>query len=292
MPDEQQQGLFKKSTLTFDEVEAIKQLAILCETHEQLHMRLEWSMLQYRSGTATNDFLYYEDGLLVGYLAMDDHPASENELVGMVHPEYRRRGIFSQLLTAAQEEARARGVQQFILVCERMAYTGHAFLRAKDARLSESEHEMILAKLPQQRVSEHRLKVHQADRSEIDILVAVQSDSFNDPIEATRSRVEQCLQHPDRIYYLAVTEAGEAVGCFRLDKGEDFVGIYAFGVRSAYQGHGYGRQMLEEAISIIRAQTQKSIMLDVDVENTRAFRLYQGCGFKIRTTYDYYVLEL
>ena len=69
------------------------------------------------------------------------------------------------------------------------------------------------------------------------------------------------------------------------------VGIYAFEVRLGYRGRGYGRQMLEEAIRTIRAETQKRIMLDVETDNTDAIGLYQSCGFEIKTTYDYYDLK-
>jgi ribosomal protein S18 acetylase RimI-like enzyme len=78
----------------------------------------------------------------------------------------------------------------------------------------------------------------------------------------------------------------------RLDDMGDQVGIYAFEVRLGYRGLGYGRQMLEEAIRIIRAGTQKTIMLDVETDNTNAIGLYLSCGFEVKTTYDYYGLDL
>lgn len=294
---ERLQGLVKKSTLTAHDVTMINQLTEVCERYEQLHMRIDSMMLQYRSGYATNDFLYYEDDLLVGYLAVDDRGLQQNELVGMVHPDYRQRGIFRTLLNAAAEEGRARNVQEFVLVNEQSSRSGYAFLRSTEACLSESEHEMFLTRMPRRESFDERLIVHKAEQLDIDDLVKVQSQSFNDPEDATRNRIVQCIQHPDQTYFLAVfgdSDVGchEPVGSFRLDSTDTFVGIYAFGVRPDYQGRGYGRQILEDAIHIIRASSQKAIMLDVDVENSRAIHLYRSCGFEIRTTYNYYVLEL
>ncbi|GLV58691.1 N-acetyltransferase [Dictyobacter sp. S3.2.2.5] len=298
MPGEPLQGLIEKRTLSANEIEQLKQLADVCERHESLHMRIEWSMLRQRTGLVVKDFLYYDNGALIGYLGLDDQGSQQNEIVGMVHPEYRRRGIFKQLLTIAVVESRARGMKQLILVCERNSASGHGFVRALGATLSESEHSMVLTTVLQRKAFDDHLEIHKADASEAEALIKVQSESFGDSEEATRRRVLHCLQNPARPYYLAVfgdEDVGcrEPVGSFRLDMVEDAVGVYAFGVRPAYQGRGYGRQMLEEAIFILRGQDpDRKIILDVDVENSRALRLYQSCGFSIYTTYDYYVLDL
>ncbi|GCE19477.1 GNAT family N-acetyltransferase [Dictyobacter kobayashii] len=298
MPYEPLQGLVKKHTLSAVEIQSLRQLADECERYEHLHMRIEWRQLQQRAGFVVKDFLYYEDGALVGYLTLDDQGSQQNEVVGMVHPEYRRRGIFRQLLAAAASECQLRGMQQLILVCERNSRAGHAFLRAQGATLSESEHEMLLTHIPQRTAFDERLTIHKADIHEAEALIKVQSESFGDPVDATRRRVLHCLQNPTRPYYLAVfgdEEVGchEPVGSFRLETAQEVVGIYAFGVRPDYQGRGYGRQILEEAIFILHSQNAaRSIMLDVDVENSRALHLYRACGFEVRTTYDYYVLDL
>ena len=297
MAREQLQGLIKRRMLTASEMTMIRQLADVCERYEQLHMRIDSMMLQSRSGSVVNDFLYYDHDVLIGYLALDDRGSVQNELVGMVHPDYRLRGIFRMLLRAAVEEGRARHVQQFILVNEQSSRSGYAFLHSTDAVLSESEHEMFLMRMPRREIFDERLLVHKAELADIDALVKVQSQSFDDSEDSTRARIERCIHHSNQTYFLAVfgdpsVGCHEPVGSFRLDRTDTFVGIYAFGVRPDYQGRGYGRQILEDAIHIIRASSQKAIMLDVDVENGRAIRLYRSCGFEIRTTYNYYVLEL
>ncbi|HEV2583082.1 MAG TPA: hypothetical protein VGT44_19635, partial [Ktedonobacteraceae bacterium] len=68
MPDTHTQGLIKKQILTEAEVTAIEQLIYACNNYEGLHMRLSLDALRKRTGNETNDFLYYEDGNLVGYL--------------------------------------------------------------------------------------------------------------------------------------------------------------------------------------------------------------------------------
>ena len=65
------QGLLKKSTLTETEISEIAELITLCNKHDELHMRIPPEALRQRSGEEIDDFLYYEQGKLVGYLYVD-----------------------------------------------------------------------------------------------------------------------------------------------------------------------------------------------------------------------------
>jgi ribosomal protein S18 acetylase RimI-like enzyme len=142
-----------------------------------------------------------------------------------------------------------------------------------------------------------RLTLSPANSSNIDALVAVQSRSFNDSEAFVLLMVAKFLQEPQRHFYLALFgEEGlscrEPVGVLRLDEFGDEIGIYAFGVLPEYRRRGYGRQMLEEIIREIRAKSQKTIKLEVDTRNTAAINLYRSCGFVIRTTYNYYIIDI
>jgi Acetyltransferases len=332
---DEQQGLIGKRSLVAKEIAEIRALASLCEQEEQLHMRIDWTLLQRRDGQQVNDFLYYSDGRLVGYLGLDGSGGSPSEVVGMVDPAYRRRGICSSLLKAAFAECRTREQPYLILICERSSRSGQAFMRALDATYSESEHEMWLTAAAQKdRGGDDRLSIRPFRSDELDALVLAQAESFGEDKEYMRERVLMRLQQPNSRYYLAVLgthDVGceEPVGACRLDyllqypqtdrrdranripplassradnsiretpnRSSDFalgesVGIYSFGVRSAYQGRGYGRQILTEMIRLLHEQGQQHIMLDVESNNTRAFNLYSSLGFTIYATYDYYIL--
>jgi|SRR5579883_138304 len=292
---EERHGLIQKQNLTPAELDAIKQLVDTCERFEQLHMRLSWEMVQNRPATQVLDYLYYDHGNLVGYLALDNWGMAEKELVGMVHPDYRCRGIFRTLLDAARVESLQLGVVRLILVCERISQSGQAFVKAVGASYDFAEHEMVLREFQPRPDFDERLVFRLAGEQDLDMIVTVLAGSFGDSEVSVRHRVTRLLQDPTRSYYLATlgggsVGCGEPVGCLRLDTWDDTVGIYGFGVLPAYQGRGYGRQMLQEAIRAIQAEGQRIIMLDVDVTNTRAYALYVSCGFRIKATYDYYNL--
>ena len=296
MPYDKTRGLVKKQRLTEAELAEIKQLIDICNSYEGLHMRIFWDMLQSRPGIEVNDFLYYEDGILAGYVFLDSWGMDQREMTGMVRPEYRRKGIFRTLFQAAREECASLGIGRLVLVCEQSSSSGRAFVDAVGAHHDFSEHEMVLGIFQERNVFDERLFFRRADSGDTDVLVSVQAGSFGDPEEDVRRTIAQLFQEPGCYIYLA-TFGEESVGCeepvgmLRLHEMKESVGIYGFGVLPDYRGRGYGRQMLEEAIRIVQANSQKTIMLDVETDNLNAIGLYRSCGFEMKTTYDYFVVE-
>ncbi len=289
MPNEQRQGLVKRQTLTETELADIEQLTDICNNDEGLHTRLSWLRTRPR-GNETNDFLYYEDDTLVGYLNVSSYGSQEKELTGMVHPAYRHRGIFRALLTAAKEECLRRGVQKLILICEFASRSGQAFVAAIGAHHEFSEHEMFLATFQARHSFDQRLLMRKADAHDTEALTSIMATDLDDIEEAKQYVAEKLLQH-NQPFYLGVLDE-EPIGCLRLDEMDGEVGIYGFVVRPGYRGRGYGRQMLEAVIRKIQAESQKGIMLEVDTENTIAIGLYRSCGFQVKTTYHYYDLDV
>jgi len=298
MNEARQYHLVKKRTLTTEELVAIQQLAELCNRHDELQMRLDWQPLTNRSGAEVSDFLYYQNDALVGYLNAYGFGNDERELTGMVHPAQRRQGIARTLLQAAREEYTGHGVRELLLICEQRSTSGKAFIEAVGAHHSFSEHEMVLTHFEPRNQFDDRLAFRLADSSDIKALATIMSTTEGTEIEAEEPVIQQRLHDPVNQYYIAIfgdNEVGchEPVGMLRLNEMDDEIGIYSFAVIPDYQGRGYGRQILEEAIYAIQADPDhKTIMLDVDVSNERAFRLYHSCGFDIKTTYDYYSVVL
>ncbi len=286
---EQGQSLIRKHQLTDTELTEIEHLMDICNTYEDLHMRFSWLQTRPRS-EETHDFLYYEDAKLVGYLNISSYGTQEKELLGMVHPEHRRRGIFRILLMAASEECMRSGVQKLILVCEHASRSGLAFAASIGAHYDFSEHAMLLEDFQERRTADERVHVREAGAGDFEALVSIMATDLGDTEEA-KFYVAQFSQRPGQRFYLGTLNE-QSAGCLRLDEMEDEVGIFGFVVRPEYRGRGYGRQILEAAIRTIHAEGDKRITLEVETHNTNAIGLYHSCGFQVITTYDYYAFEL
>jgi ribosomal protein S18 acetylase RimI-like enzyme len=276
--------------LTEAEATSIGHLIIVCNNYEGLHMRIDMGALRQRSDNEANDFLFYEYGMLVGYLFVEGWGSRDRELTGMVHPDYRRRGIFSSLLAAAKKECRQRDVKKLIMVCEHSSRSGIAFVHSIKAQHEYSEYEMELETFQERGKVNKGMYIRQANQQDLEAIVSIlATDSGN--VDSISQWVAKLLNEPTSRFYLATLDE-KPLGCLRLEFMSDKVGIYAFEVRLGYRGLGYGRQLLEEAIRTIRTESQKRIMLDVETDNVSALGLYLSCGFKIKTTYDYFNLNL
>ena len=296
MTPSEKQGIFAKETLTEHEIAEIQQLVTLVETFEGLHMRpFIMDMLTQRSGNDTFDFLYYEQGQLVGYLGIENYGTSEKNVLGTVHPEHRRKGIARLLLHAAKEEGRHSGIEQFVLLCERASTSGTAFAQAIHAHFDYSEHEMVLGTFQERLVFDERITIRQAiNPNDVDALITIMATDMEN-VEHAQRYVTDMIKKDNQRFYL-MTFGGPDLGCdepigsLRLVNLPEAIGIYGFVVRPDYRGKGYGRQLLQEVIRIIRAESSKDIMLEVDVTNINALGLYLSLGFETKTTYDYYNL--
>lgn len=298
MPSSQPYTIETSLQLGPEALAAVRQLVEACEEAEPARIRISWGMLQARPGLTPLDFCCYLDGLLVGYLFMDQYDPKERETVILVHPAYRRRGIAHALLAAAHEECRRTGIEQIILICERRAVAGKAFVEHFRARFAWAEHEMVLGEFQPRDGYTSKITFRLAELDDLDAMVAIQASSFDEPADAVRQRLLNHWQEESSKKYIATVAAepgasAQPVGMLRLTSEDDEMGIYGLGVAPAYQGHGYGRQLVEEAIRAARSSNpQESVMLDVDETNIRAFNLYLSCGFKVRATYDYYALSM
>ena len=136
MTIENKHGFYSRQGLTAAELAEIKILADICEAYEQLHMKLNWDTLRSRPQDQTNDFLYYEHGTLVGFLAFFSFNSLEGEVSGMVHPEHRRKGIFTQLFTGARVECQRRNIPTLLLIVEHNSQSGQGFAAFTQARIS------------------------------------------------------------------------------------------------------------------------------------------------------------
>jgi ribosomal protein S18 acetylase RimI-like enzyme len=285
MSTSQTQGLYPKRTLTGDEVNEIARLMAICNQQDSLAIPLSLESLHRRQGQEVDDFLYYEQGALTGYLGMDSWGTVEKEMTGMVAPACRRRGIFRQLFAAAREECKARGIEKMILICEERSQTAHAFARAVGAHHDFSEHKMALGQFVERHRHDPHFIMRTATEQDREALTAIIATDMGDERDA-RQFVDSVFARGDQPQYLA-TLAEQPLGTLRLDYRDRGAGIYGFVVRPEYRGQGYGRQMLEQTIRQLHNEGIETITLEVETEQATAIGLYRSCGFQIVTTYDY-----
>ena len=292
MIEGQKQGLVKRQGLSEVDLTEIAQLAHICNSCEGLDIKLNWSILRERLTNEVNDLLYYQQGHLVGYLAIYAFNTREAEISGMIHPDYRRQGIFSMLLREASEACRQRELHKIFLIVEHNAQSGQAFAASLLAHYHHSEYRMSLSELhaPQNFTPYLEFRLARADEGAI--LAHITNAAFAMDEDAEYAEyAPDAFENLARRYYVALLD-GVYIGKIdvSLDEQEGF--IYGFAVSPEQQHKGYGRQILARTVQAIYETGRRNVALEVEVKNSGALSLYQSCGFYETSRYDYYSLDI
>ncbi len=297
MAEAARQGLFAKHFLTAHEMAELEQLAALCDARENLRMRLDYNMLDLPILPTDDLFLFYRNDALLACLLLDRYHSDMKEVTGMVHPDFRRQGIFRTLLAAAGKECQSRGINRLLFICEATSLSGQAFLQHIGARREFAEHRMVLQNFQPRFQYDDHLLFREALLDDLEELSVILAADFGNSKERARQHLLRAFERPHQRFYIA-TYGGDGVGCaepvgtLRVEEMPAELGIYGFFVRPEYRGRGHGRQILEETIATLRARSQKPVMLEVDTNNFTALNLYRSLGFVVERTYEYYGFAL
>jgi ribosomal protein S18 acetylase RimI-like enzyme len=267
--------------LTSKQLVDIKELQHACEVGESFELKLNWDMLQTRPENEIHDFFHYEHDKLVGFLGLYGF-GSKVELCGMVHPEYRRKGIFTKLYTEAEKVMEERNVKQILLNAPTQSETAKQLLLTLPCSYSFSEHQMQWEEKEMVLHEDVSLRISRPEDLELEI--QLDTECFGIEEEDARAFNEQ-IRLVDE--YSIIEWAGESVGKMRISYTNGEAWIYGFAVLPKYQGKGIGRKALS---NVVLEQHQKGypIFLEVEAKNANALRLYESCGFRSYHSQDYY----
>ncbi|HXW01178.1 MAG TPA: GNAT family N-acetyltransferase [Anaerolineae bacterium] len=270
----------------------IQRLETTCNQFEGLAMKLNWSTLHDRPKEQSSDFLYYADSQLVGYLALYGFNQREVEVSAMTHPDHRRQGIFRQLLAAANLELKERQVPEFLFICERASASGVACMQAIAARYDFSEYKMGLQQAGvKPGPAPADLQLRPARPEDIDALVKMDESCFRVSADAAKRWMAHDLADSKRRILLATFGPVE-IGKIHVLINEAETYISGFCLLPEYRRKGYGKIILTRTLDQLVADQGRPISLEVATENEHALSLYEHCGFRTITAYDYYRLPV
>ncbi|ARU60715.1 hypothetical protein CBW65_06155 [Tumebacillus avium] len=272
---------------TPEETADVARLEQLCNDAENMNLRIGTEYFSDRPGDKPFDFLYYEDGHLLGYLCWFTLDGKEAEIMGMVHPDHRRRGIFTKLLQAADQEMRLHGIESLLYVVNAKSRSGEAFAEHLGAAYRNAEYSMTLRDFQPPTTRHDALHLRTATSADFEFMVACSSQAFGDPEDWTRDLLTRTAG-PKRTAYIAERD-GTPIAMIRVLRSEAAIAdIHGFAVLPAVQGHGYGRQILADTVQLLLQEGRTGINLDVVTENERALRLYESVGFEVSSAFRYY----
>ena len=142
-----------KGYLNREDRDAIDELQAECVRKDPVALKLE---LDYKLEDAANaehgngfrdinEFMAFHGDTLIGYLGICSFGDQSQplEITGMVHPDYRRGGVFTALHTLAMAECGRRKARGALGLCDRNSVSGQGFLKSINAEYQVSEFEMV-----------------------------------------------------------------------------------------------------------------------------------------------------
>jgi ribosomal protein S18 acetylase RimI-like enzyme len=274
--------------LTKEKLYEIKALQEICEKEGRLQLKLNFDMLESRSVNRKEDFFHYEDGKLVGFLG-SYYFGNKVEICGMVHPDYRRRGIFSKLLEDALDEAEKREARTILLNAPTESESAKEFLKNIPCSLSMVEYQMKWQKTELSENPSVTVRPSYSDEDlEAEIQLDVQCFGLN---EKEARQYKQETKDLDTDLRLIIEAEGRIAGKIRLSEMNGESWIYGFSIFPELQGKGIGRKALSK---VVKMEDEKGLLifLEVEAKNAHALKLYESCGFISYHSQDYYKVNL
>lgn len=261
----------------------IRNLEAVCYAIEQLTLKLNWDMLDNRPLDELNDFLYYENEELVGFLGLYAL-GGQIEITGMVHPNHRRKGIFSQLFSKAMQECKSRGVERVLFITERHGIAGQEFAKSAGWSYVFSEYRMKLDVPVNRDIPNHGITLRRAQPGDFSELFRLDEVGFG-----ASTVLDESGEAPPFYHSTYIAELEERfLGKIGVTMEGQSSYIFGFVIKPEVRGCGYGREVLQLTIERLSAEGKLPVILEVAVENEKALKLYQSCGFETVTVYDYY----
>ena len=245
----------------------------ICEDYDDIELKLNWETLKTR--TEQMDFFHYEENRLVGFLGVYKF-GEEYEICGMVHPDYRKKGIFTQLLSKALMIIPNNG--RILINAPAHSQSAKAWLEKNSCSYSFSENQMKWHKKILTNDTSN-IVLREAKEEDLPFLMQVDQLSFG------VSDSSNVLTKNGQTYIVEVEK--EAVGKIRIERSNEQSWIYRFAILPQYQGKGFGRAALTQVV-LKESPICSNIYLEVETKNNNALKLYESCGFVAFHTQDYY----
>lgn len=268
----------------------INELQDICIKEDKINLKLE---LEYRMQVPKNyekdlndinEFLYYINNELVGYIGISNFGGNAAEVNGMVHPIWRRKGIFTKLCNMAIEEAKRRNFKEILLLCDEKSSKAREFIKTIGGSYSFSECRM---KRTSRDTNENNKDIflRQAVNEDIKEIIKLNTVLFGS-VENEDILLNNEEENNIITYLIELDE--KVIGKIKVEREEKKAFICGFGIYPEFRSKGYGRQALAETLSIINKEYIFDIELDVAIENRKALNLYKTCGFEEQSLMNYY----
>ncbi|MDT9722176.1 GNAT family N-acetyltransferase [Paenibacillus sp. ClWae2A] len=268
-----------------EQIEAIILLEQQCKQLDSVHLKADLDHISKKDGD--HALLCYRHGDLVGLLSWYPSDGVTGNINAIVHPDFRRQGVFSSLLKRAILDMKPQGINQLSYRVPQGLSPGLLTAQSLGAIYDRAEYSMQLVNEVLSVVEPPELTLSVAETEDMEFMVTCSSQAFGDSEDWTREYFMQ-TNEPSRVTYI-VWQNQLPVGLVRVNSiNETTAFIHNFCILPAYQGQKLGRTALSILVDLLRKESYTDIRLSVVTENKRALNLYRSVGFEVNSEYHYF----
>lgn len=285
------QKIILKKYLDENDIKLIRNLEDICLKEDNINLKLE---LEYRieikkdynkSLNDVNEILYYLNDELIGYAGISAFSRNIAEINGMVHPSFRRKGIFTKIIEIALDECRKRNFKEILLLGDDKSASAMKFIEKTKAIYSFSECRMTCLEWEVKEINNESIVVKATNKNAEDI-DRLNTLFFGD-VSSEMILPEDEEKNNNITYFIKIDD--KIIGKIKTSKEEEnSIYISGFGIIPEYRRKGYGRASLVKVLNKLKGENISKIELDVEIKNKNALNLYKSCGFKEGSIMNYY----
>ncbi len=230
-------------------------------------------------------FLARVSGRLVGALSVFAPMSREAEINAAVLPDFRRKGVFRELLAEAEREISRFGYSEELFVLDSRSGSGKA-VAAKLGGKHEYTEYALRYEGPCPAVPGRGLEIRRVGIESLEELVDLRSGEFGDSREEAEAFERATFASPDRQVYAAFLDGRMAGACSLGFQGKE-VSINGLVVDRSLRGRGFGQSLLAWIVLNLEKKGF-GMILDVESRNADALHVYKKMGFAQDTAVEYW----
>ncbi|WP_097014663.1 GNAT family N-acetyltransferase [Anaerocolumna aminovalerica] len=241
-------------------------------------------------------FLLYDQQQLVSVLTIFQLNEREAEISGYTLPDKRKKGYFTTLLNAAEEELLDFDIYDMVFVAEPNSICGKMTALSLGASFIKSEYLLRLkledyTKKYSEFLSNLNFIVTPLTSKDIMQAAYIHSEIFKTEFHQSEELIQNVLESDCMVCYGAKLE-DELIGICNVNNGKNKASIFGYGVMPRLQGKGYGKGLINYVLRQLIKEKVNEVTLQVSSNSKKAMRIYNYLGFQVVTQYDYYGYQI
>lgn len=231
------------------------------------------------------NILYYDNGKLIGYCRSFFFYANACEMALMVDPAFRRQGLARAMLKEIIPMLQTENIQTLYFSTPKDL--NQSWFKQLGLSFHGSERQMHYDSQKPVSVSFKPAAIRLAVFDDIAALVELDNICFPNK-KPDAEEVFRNLLTTTNCSIFALIQDQRIIGKAHIFKESDRARITDIGVFPEYRRRGLASTLIKYCINHALINNKPKIVLDVEIANESALKLYDGLGFTITNAHDYW----